>query len=77
MAGVIFCRGGGIRTPGPRERSPVFKTGAINRSTTPLCTVHFKDCKSNLKILFAKKENEILPEGLRYFFRSLVALNRL
>jgi hypothetical protein len=26
-------------------RSPVFKTGAINRSTTPLCTVHFKDCK--------------------------------
>jgi hypothetical protein len=30
------CRGGGIRTPGPREGSPVFKTGAINRSTTPL-----------------------------------------
>jgi hypothetical protein len=31
-----FGRGGGIRTPGPREGSPVFKTGAINRSTTPL-----------------------------------------
>jgi hypothetical protein len=30
------CRGGGIRTPGPRKGSPVFKTGAINRSTTPL-----------------------------------------
>ncbi len=32
----LGCRGGGIRTPGPREGSPVFKTGAINRSTTPL-----------------------------------------
>ena len=31
-----MSRGGGIRTPGPREGSPVFKTGAINRSTTPL-----------------------------------------
>ena len=30
------CRGRGIRTPGPREGSPVFKTGAINRSTIPL-----------------------------------------
>jgi hypothetical protein len=29
-------RGGGIRTPGTRKGSPVFKTGAINRSTTPL-----------------------------------------
>ena len=27
--------GGGIRTHGPRERTPVFKTGAFNRSATP------------------------------------------
>ena len=33
---IYMSRGGGIRTPGPREGSPVFKTGAINRSTTPL-----------------------------------------
>jgi hypothetical protein len=34
---TVTGRGGGIRTPGPRKGSPVFKTGAINRSTTPLC----------------------------------------
>lgn len=33
---TVISRGGGIRTPGTREGSPVFKTGAINRSTTPL-----------------------------------------
>jgi hypothetical protein len=33
---TVTGRGGGIRTPGPRKGSPVFKTGAINRSTTPL-----------------------------------------
>src|SRR4051794_13987720 len=27
--------GGGIRTHGPRERTPVFKTGAIDHSATP------------------------------------------
>src|SRR5262245_8603223 len=27
--------GGGIRTRGPRERTPVFKTGAFDRSATP------------------------------------------
>ena len=43
-----MSRGGGIRTPGTREGSPVFKTGAINRSTTPLCTVILlKDCKNS------------------------------
>ncbi len=31
-------RGRGIRTPGTRKGSPVFKTGAINRSTIPLFT---------------------------------------
>ena len=42
------CRGGGIRTPGPREGSPVFKTGAINRSTTPLFnSVSFGSAKLN------------------------------
>ena len=35
---TVTGRGGGIRTPGPRKGSPVFKTGAINRSTTPLFT---------------------------------------
>ena len=29
------CGGGGIRTPGPRKGSPVFKTGAFNHSATP------------------------------------------
>jgi hypothetical protein len=33
---TVTGRGGGIRTPGPRKGSPVFKTGAINHSTTPL-----------------------------------------
>src|SRR4051812_14695287 len=27
--------GGGIRTRGPRRRTPVFKTGAFDRSATP------------------------------------------
>ena len=39
IQGLLISRGRGIRTPGPREGSPVFKTGAINRSTIPLCTV--------------------------------------
>jgi hypothetical protein len=37
--GFFISRGGGIRTPGTRKGSPVFKTGAINRSTTPLCAI--------------------------------------
>lgn len=51
------CRGGGIRTPDPREGMPVFKTGAINRSATPLfatltvaSATDFKECKT--KALF-------------------------
>ncbi len=44
---TLIGRGGGIRTPGTREGSPVFKTGAINRSTTPL----FPYPKSALKPL--------------------------
>jgi hypothetical protein len=39
QAFIIMSRGGGIRTPGTRKGSPVFKTGAINRSTTPLCAI--------------------------------------
>ena len=31
----VIGGGGGIRTHGPRERTPVFKTGAFNRSATP------------------------------------------
>ena len=46
---LFYCRGGGIRTPGPREGSPVFKTGAINRSTTPLARfISLKDAKLRL-----------------------------
>jgi hypothetical protein len=36
LRAFLLCRGGGIRTPDPREGMPVFKTGAINRSATPL-----------------------------------------
>ncbi len=35
VALVIICGGGGIRTPEGFYTLPVFKTGAINRSTTP------------------------------------------
>lgn len=31
----ILGGGGGIRTPGTLSGSPVFKTGALNHSTTP------------------------------------------
>jgi hypothetical protein len=31
--------GGGIRTRGPLSRTPVFKTGALNRSATPPSTI--------------------------------------
>ena len=34
---LIDCRGGGIRTPGSREGSPVFETGTLSHSVTPLC----------------------------------------
>ena len=34
---ALVCRGGGIRTPEPREGLSVFKTDAFNRSATPLC----------------------------------------
>gem|GEM_PF-5482567 len=30
-----LCGGRGIRTPGPREGSPVFKTGAFDHSAIP------------------------------------------
>ncbi len=36
---ILVCqingRGGGIRTHGTLSRTPVFKTGALNRSATP------------------------------------------
>ncbi len=35
MALYCFSGGGGIRTPEGFYTLPVFKTGAINRSTTP------------------------------------------
>ena len=33
---LVDCRGGGIRTPGSREGSPVFETGTLSHSVTPL-----------------------------------------
>ncbi len=33
---IQFSRGGGIRTPGTRKGSTVFKTAAFDRSATPL-----------------------------------------
>ena len=64
-SGPLFffvCRGGGIRTPGTRKGSPVFKTGAINRSTTPLCAIlpFFKDCKSKRKIHSCKTTSDFV-----------------
>jgi hypothetical protein len=35
VAAELAGGGGGIRTHGPREGTPVFKTGAFNRSATP------------------------------------------
>ena len=35
VAFLNYCGGGGIRTPEGFYTLPVFKTGAINRSTTP------------------------------------------
>ena len=43
---TVTGRGGGIRTPGPLTGSPVFKTGAINRSTTPLYSGLFHDFRT-------------------------------
>ncbi len=44
-AGRTFGGEGGIRTHGPREGTPVFKTGAFNRSaTSPACA----DCGRTL-----------------------------
>ena len=37
-AAMNGCRGGGIRTPGSREGSPVFETGTLSHSVTPLLT---------------------------------------
>lgn len=44
---LVFRRGRGIRTPGTRKGSPVFKTGAINRSTIPLCAVFLNSGMQN------------------------------
>lgn len=50
---TVTSRGGGIRTPGPRKGSPVFKTGAINHSTTPLKTKsRLKGCVWGCKSIF-------------------------
>lgn len=35
------CGGGGIRTPGPRKGSLVFKTSAFNHSATPPMCIYF------------------------------------
>jgi hypothetical protein len=35
MPGLFNCGGGGIRTPGDREASTVFKTAAFDHSATP------------------------------------------
>ena len=52
----MFGRGRGIRTPGPREGSPVFKTGAINRSTIPLYRFFaLRTAKLTDYIILAKK----------------------
>src|SRR4051812_30462600 len=50
--------GGGIRTHGPRERTPVFKTGAFNRSATPPGDA---DCARKL----LQTPRPVQPEGFR------------
>jgi hypothetical protein len=63
-------RGGGIRTPGPRKGSPVFKTGAINHSTTPLkplthCPTHVsRDANLYLSGVSAKQRPKYESEKL-------------
>jgi hypothetical protein len=38
---------GGIRTPGPLAETPVFKTGAIDRSaTSPMLSLNRRACES-------------------------------
>jgi hypothetical protein len=54
----LFGGGGGIRTHGPRERTPVFKTGAFNRSATPPGDA---DCARNLP----KSRRPVQPDGIR------------
>ncbi len=69
QAGFLYGRGGGIRTPGPRKGSPVFKTGAINRSTTPLFIPKPRQgpdmgCKSSFLSRFSKTPKKKFPPGI-------------
>jgi hypothetical protein len=51
---------GGIRTPGEREPTPVFKTGALNHSAThPSFNINY------LKLLRADKMPELAPDWHR------------
>lgn len=47
---LFVRRGGGIRTPGSREGSPVFETGAISRSATPLLVDYSFDDSKNMPL---------------------------
>jgi hypothetical protein len=78
---ILLSRGGGIRTPGPRKGSPVFKTGAINRSTTPLFNFrklnssgYFSDCKTKVYNESCKKvvpnDHSFPPKSGKVFLRS-------
>ena len=79
---IVTGRGGGIRTPGPREGSPVFKTGAINRSTTPLYfnflrhkpphSLGMLPINHSLLLIYNKRPKSALPTGCKsnFFPRS-------
>ena len=56
VAAELAGGGGGIRTHGPRERTPVFKTGAFNRSATPPGDA---DCARTL----LQSSDPVQPEG--------------
>ena len=41
----FYGGGGGIRTHGTLSRTPVFKTGALNRSATPPAQAHSRNIR--------------------------------
>ena len=46
---MVYGGGGGIRTHGTISRTPVFKTGALNRSATPP-HLHEADVNASLSL---------------------------
>ncbi len=65
MLRIFFCGEQGIRTPGPREGSMVFKTTAFDHSaSSPLAKIHFFGFVNHPSLFFFINHRKLLQHSL-------------